>query len=145
MDCLNERELSSYLDERLAESERRRIEMHLSGCDRCLDLLVVAFDAGRVSAPRLRRIARTALKKKTELKWFLGAVILFALSFIFKRFFMQFLIGSAILGFKWAMEGEGARRAIMIFKGIEKKEKKFERKPWPPVSNISEDTTYGTE
>ncbi|MBU1061186.1 MAG: zf-HC2 domain-containing protein [Candidatus Omnitrophica bacterium] len=153
MDCLNEKVLSSYLDERLSEDERRRIDGHISKCNRCLDLLIVAYEAQaksrKVSSLLKERVKkRLGVKQKKarpELKWLLGALFLFALSFIVKRFFMQFLVGAAILGFKWAMEGEGAKRAVMIFKGIEKKEKNFERKSPPPVSDINEDTTYGTK
>lgn len=140
MDCLKEKELSSYLDEGLMESERRRMEKHLSVCDRCLDLLVVAFDAERIKKKQAKLEKQ---KRKAGFKWFLSTLILFTLSFIFKRFFMQFLIGAAILGFKWAMEGEGAKKAVMIFKGIEKKEKKFERKSYPSVSNITGGDSYG--
>ena len=67
-------------------------------------------------------------KSRSELKWLFGTVIMLALSFVFKRYFLQFLTASLILGFKWAMEGEAARRTIMIFKGMQKLEKKVERK-----------------
>lgn len=135
MGCLDEKELSSYLDEDLDEAGRMRIERHLAECRQCLDLLMVAYDAQRPSASRLRRIARTILnilrvsgrrgrveKKKSGLKWLLAALCLFALSFILKRFFLQFLAAAVVLGFKWVMEGEGARKAIMIFKGIKNEE-----------------------
>ncbi len=41
------------------------------------------------------------------------------------------------------MEGESAKRVIMIFKGIQKKEKKVERKAPPDVSNIAGGDRYG--
>ncbi|MFH1853879.1 MAG: zf-HC2 domain-containing protein [Candidatus Omnitrophota bacterium] len=142
MNCLNEKELSSYLDENLSEQERNRIERHLSDCKKCLDMLIVAYDAGKTTK---RRWDFRKKKDNPALKWLLASFFLFALSFIFKRFFLQFLIAGGILGFKWVMEGEGARRAIMIFKGIEKKEKKFERKSHRPVSNITGGDNYDEE
>jgi len=153
MNCLDEKVLSSYLDKRLSRGERTRIEAHVSQCSRCLDFLVLAYEAQgnkQKCPPLLKEKIKTRLglrqrKGRAELKWLFGALILFALSFVFKRYFLQFLVGAAVLGIKWAMEGEGAKRAVMIFKGIEKSEKKIERKSTPPVSDISEDTTYGRE
>ncbi|MEK6733367.1 MAG: zf-HC2 domain-containing protein, partial [Candidatus Omnitrophota bacterium] len=160
MRCLDEKTLSSYLDKRLSDTEREGIEEHIAGCNACLDMLLVAYEAQRkkFSTLRLRRIARTIraatmfferknrtnqagsvekIKKKSPgLKWLLAALVFFGLSFVFRSYFLQFLAAAIILGFKWVMEGEGAKRVIMIFKDIQKKEKKFERKSPPDVSNI---------
>lgn len=127
MDCPNEKILSSYLDERLPEAERNKIEAHISECNRCLDFVLVAFEAQRKGRkyPALlkekirKRLGLKEKKKRPELKWLLWALVLFTFSFVFKRFFLQFLAGALILGFKWVMEGEGARRVVMIFKGIQ--------------------------
>ena len=152
MDCLNEKILSSYLDERLSGTERTRIETHISGCRRCLDLLLVAYEARGMSqkCPLLlkdkikKRLGLKERKKRPEVRWLFGALFLFALSFIFKRFFLQFLMAAVVLGFKWVMEGEGAKRVVMIFKEIQKKEKNFERKSPPPVSDITGGDRYGS-
>jgi len=136
MNCPDEKTLSSYLDESLSEAERRNVEGHVSNCNHCLDFLLVAYDAQKKlqkCPPALKEKIRKRLglkekKKRPELKWLFAALFLFALSFAFKKFFLQFLLASVILGFKWVMEGEGAKRVIMIFRGIEPKEKKVERK-----------------
>lgn len=167
MGCLNEKMLSSYLDEKLADIERKEIEKHIADCNTCLDMLLVAYEAQKkkFSTRLLRGLARTILaatifferkdranqagsvekikKKRPELKWLFAGLVFLALSFMFRHYFLQFLAIAVILGFKWAMEGEGAKRVIMIFKGIPEKEKKFERKPPPDVSNVSEDMNYG--
>ncbi|MFC1623931.1 zf-HC2 domain-containing protein [Candidatus Omnitrophota bacterium] len=151
MDCLSEKRLSSYLDEGLSEVERGRIEDHISRCNHCLDLLMLSYEArgasGKCPALLKQKIGKTLglkeEKKRPESKWFFGALILFALSFVFKGFFLQFLAGAVILGFKWVMEGEGARRVVMIFRGMQKEEKKFERKSPPPVSDITGGDKYG--
>lgn len=132
MDCLNEKILSSYLDRTLSlsEEERRRIEEHISKCNHCLDLVLVAYEAQGISQkcpPLLKEMLKKRLglkqkKARSGAKWLFGALFLFALSFAFKKFFLQFLVASAILGFKWAMEGEGARRVVMIFRGMQKEE-----------------------
>ena len=163
--CLDEKALSSYLDERLSGSERERIEGHIADCNPCLDMLLVAYEARRkkFSTRPPRGLARTILaatifferknkasyaglvekKKRSELKWLFSAIFFFALSFIVRQYFLQFLAISVVLGFKWVMEGEGAKRVIMIFKGIQEKEKKVERKSPPDVSNITGGDRYG--
>jgi len=89
-------------------------------------MLLVAYEAqsGQKKCPPLlkekikKRLGLKEKKKRPEVKWLLGALVFFALSFVVSRYFMQFLVASAVLGVKWAMTGEGAKRAIMIFKGI---------------------------
>ncbi len=152
MGCLDEKKLSSYLDQTLSIDERNEIEEHISCCNNCLDLLLVAYEAQkwhRRLFSRLLRFARNDViarskatkqsqkNKRSELKWLIAALFLFALSFLFKKYFLQFLVAATVLGFKWVMEGEAGRRAIMIFKGIQKPEdqqKKFERKSPPRMS-----------
>ena len=153
MECLDEKRLSSYLDQALSVGERNKIEEHISRCNRCLDLLLVAYEAQKTPKRRLAalkqkvktRLGLRTTKKRSELKWLVAALFLFALSFLFKRYFLQFLMAAVILGFKWVMEGEGARRAIMIFKGIQKTEdqqKKIERRSPPRVSDITGGDRY---
>ncbi len=151
MGCLGENILSAYLDKALSGAERHRIEKHVSGCNHCLELLLVAYDAQcglKRCPPALKEKMRKHLglkQKKTrpEMKWLAGTLILFALSFAFRRYFLQFLVAAAILGFIWAMEGEGAKRVVMIFKGMKDEEKDFERKAPPPVSHITGGDRYG--
>lgn len=152
--CLNERTLSSYLDGAISKVERQRIEAHISKCDRCLDFLLVAYEAQGCSEkipPYLKKriTKRLGLKQKSVnpgKKWLFSALVLFALSFVFKTYFLQFLIAAGILGLKWVMEGEGAKRVVMIFRGIDKNEKIFEggeRKSPPPLSDIVGGDRYG--
>ena len=149
--CLDDRMLSSYLDEKLSDAERKKIEEHIADCDICLDMLLVAYESqGRnkkcpaILKDRIKnKLGLKQPKKKPELKWLFAGLFFFALSFIFRHYFLQFLAISVILGFKWVMEGESAKRVIMIFKGIQEKEKKFERKSPPDVSNIAGGDRYG--
>lgn len=151
MGCLNEKTLSSYLDEKLSDIERKEIERHIADCNICLDMLLVAYESlaeKRICPAALKRSIKTRLglkerKKRPELKWFFAGLVFLAFSFMFRHYFLQFLAIAVILGFKWAMEGEGAKRVIMIFKGIPEKEKKFERKPPPDVSNVTGGDRYG--
>jgi len=130
MRCPDEVVLSSYLDEGLSAVERGRIEQHVAGCARCLDLLVVAYESGR-GARKCPRVLQNKIKARLGLrqrkaipglKWLFASIALLLLSFVFKKYFLQFLIVAAILGFKWVMEGEGARKVVMIFKGMREEE-----------------------
>ena len=149
--CLDEKTLSSYLDERLSSMERKRIEEHIADCNTCLDMLLVAYEShGRnkkcppILKDRIKnRLGLKQPKKRPELKWLFTCLVFFALSFIFRHYFLQFLAIAVILGFKWVMEGEAAKRVIMIFKGIQEKEKKVERKSPPDVSNVAGGDRYG--
>lgn len=143
MRCPNEKELSSYLDSAISGAERERIEAHVAGCGKCLDLLTLAYEAGSGGSQECPEPLKEKIRKmlgirqrrsRSESKWLFGTIIMLALSFVFKKYFLQFLTASLILGFKWAMEGEAARRTIMIFKGIHKAEKKVERKS--PASRV---------
>jgi len=132
MNCLDEKTLSSYLDKNLTKEEREGIEVHIAECRDCLDLITVAYQAQSSSEKcpaqlkeKLRqRFGFKKTKKTAERWWFYGTVLMFVFSFVFRGYFMQFLALTIILGFKWVMEGEGARKVVMIFKGIEKEEKK---------------------
>jgi hypothetical protein len=149
--CLDEKTLSSYLDEKLSNAEREKIERHIADCNICFNMLLTAYDSsGRnkkcpvvLNNKIKNRLGLKQTKKNPELKWFLLALVFFALSFIARHYFLQFLAISIILGFKWVMEGEGAKRVIMIFRGIQEKEKKVERKSPPDVSNIAGGDRYG--
>jgi len=130
MRCPDEVVLSSYLDEGLSAVEHGRIEQHVAGCARCLDLLVVAYESGR-GARKCPRVLQNKIKARfglrqrkatPGLKWLFASIALLLLSFVFKKYFLQFLIVAAILGFKWVMEGEGARKVVMIFKGMREEE-----------------------
>jgi len=68
------------------------------------------------------RLGLRQRRARPELKWLFASIALLLLSFVFKKYFLQFLIVAAILGFKWVMEGEGARKVVMIFKGMREEE-----------------------
>jgi hypothetical protein len=149
--CLDEKTLSSYLDERLSYAEHEKIERHIADCNICLGMLLTAYESRSsnkkcpvVLNNRIKdRLGLKQAKKRPELKWLFLALIFFVFSFVVRHYFLQFLAVSIILGFKWVMEGEGAKRVIMIFRGIQEKEKKVERKSPPDVSNIVGGDRYG--
>ena len=134
--CLDGKTLSAYLDKNLKKDERTEIEGHISKCDKCLDLLLVAYDS-RGKFLSSHNSLKNNIKMKLGLQknykisgniWFIYTLLFFLLSFVLKSFFIQFLAIAVILGFKWVMDGEAAKKIIMIFKNIERKDEKPERK-----------------
>ena len=111
--CLSELELSKYLDGSLPLSARERVEKHLADCAYCLDILAVAKDVLKDSSRKQDMGQRLAKQK-----WLILTVLSFLLSFFVKKYFMQFLVLSLILGIKWALSGEGSRNLVMIFRGL---------------------------
>jgi hypothetical protein len=60
----------------------------------------------------------TANQKWTNLLWLLLTVISFALSFVFRRYFMQFLALTVIAGVRWAVEMRASKTQIMIYRAL---------------------------
>ena len=50
--------------------------------------------------------------------WFGLAVLSFALSFVLRRFFYQFLAATLLFGFKWIVEQRATKTQIMIYKAL---------------------------
>jgi hypothetical protein len=55
--------------------------------------------------------------------WLIGAAIAFALSFVFSRYFLQFLILTLLLGIKWIASSGGSKNVIMIYEALRHREK----------------------
>jgi hypothetical protein len=135
-DCLDEAVLSDYLAGAVDEAVRKRIEYHLAGCGFCLSQLSIAFDSANIAGSKQslrppRKIIESlksrlgigpakADKKKFLFRigkngFFLGAAIIcFILSFIFSRYFMQFLVATLILGIRWAFDSQGGHTFITV-------------------------------
>lgn len=115
--CPSELELGRYLEGNLALSQREKIERHLADCPYCLDVLIVAKDILRASVKKEGFLQRLAKQK-----WLILTGLSFLLSFFIKRYFLQFLFLSLILGIKWALSAEGSRNLVMIFRSLSHKE-----------------------
>lgn len=130
--CPAELELARYLEGVLPSEKRRNIEKHLADCSYCLDLLVAAKDI--IKGEPQAKISW--FKRLGRQKWLIMTAISFTLSFMVRRYFLQFLFMALIFGIRWALSGEGSRNLVMIFRGLSHKEgegkrseeKIFERK-----------------
>jgi len=109
MACPDEASLSAYLDGSLAGDERSAVQAHIASCDACLIKVVSAHES--VEAFRKQKKG-TSMKK---VNWyFLGMLVSFILSFVFPRYFLQFLIAAVILAVKWIIDSRNTRMLIMI-------------------------------
>jgi len=106
--CLSIERLCAYAEGNLSLKERGRIEEHLSRCCFCLDTLVSIHDGNRYINNRRRH------RLKKENIFLVVAVLSFLLSFIFSRYFLQFLAATIILGTKWIVESKNSKLLIMI-------------------------------
>ena len=55
--------------------------------------------------------------------WLSGAVATFAFSFVFRRFFLQFLVAALLFGVKWIVDQKAARTQILIYKALNESDK----------------------
>ena len=137
VDCPDEVILVEYLDTGLDKEKYQYIEHHIAGCGFCLSQLSLASQSkliykqgGFEPAPQTlinktksqlgiyESESNTKNNKKKMIKkqlFLLGAIIFFILSFIFPKYFFQFLVGTLILGIRWAFESESGRTLIMVF------------------------------
>lgn len=126
--CPDETTLSAYLNGALHEEEVRLVEEHISDCHFCLENIRAAYEGEKLykegdlpdSTKELINKAKGVAKLKTNTKrlkrnfWLFGTILAFALSFIFPKYFVQFLVAALILGLKWVFESENARTLIMV-------------------------------
>ena len=134
--CLNETILLDYLKQRLSSQEREMIESHIASCGFCLSQINLMFEAQMVSKKRgltpvpqelidkAKALLKTdknsggtkmAARRKIKKNFFLSAaIVFFILSFLIPRYFMQFLVGTLILGLAWVFESENCRTLIMV-------------------------------
>lgn len=125
--CPDETTLSEYLNGTLYAEEIQLVEEHISGCHFCLENIRAAYMGDTLykegdlpdSTKELINKAKGIAKLKTNTKrlkrnlWLLGTILAFASSFLFSRYFVQFLVAALILGLKWVSESEGVRMLIM--------------------------------
>jgi len=136
LDCPNEQILLGYLNRTLDKEESQFVEHHVAGCGFCLSQLNLAFQSQLMNKEEsfkpvpqelidktksflnLQGIANNAKKTRAKIKkanlFLAGAIIPFILSFIFPKYFIQFLVVTLVLGIRWAFESEGGRTMVMV-------------------------------
>lgn len=118
--CLSEVELNDYLNGTVSEERQAEIEGHLKDCSACLEKLIFAYQAVKEfkkTESEGVKIMKSMWKKNM---WLLGAIVTFALSFFVRRYFIQLLVATILMGAKWIFDSINARILIMIYQAWKK-------------------------
>jgi len=132
--CPTDSMLADYVSEAISDkAEKEIISSHVARCDMCFDK--VASCVSGLSAPEednrshinnsiIRRVLAMPKKYPRERtkasyikrnKYLLTSALFFMLSFIFRLFFLQFLVAALIFGLKWIMDTGSTKALIMIY------------------------------
>lgn len=114
--CLTFDQAHDYLKGALTKEVRRGVESHIADCYHCLDLVATVHD-GMKTRPRYR-IHPIQLNKGHIVM--LLAITSFILSFIFKRYFLQFLVVTILFGLKWVIDTKSTRMLVTIHEAFKK-------------------------
>ena len=132
--CPGDWELADYLSGASGQKRKQEISAHIMSCDRCFDIAasslkvlsetdkgedkelldILVKKAGNISKqhPKTKGKFKNSFKRN---KYLLLAGVFFILSFIAKRYFLQFLCAAGIFGIKWTMDTGSTRALIMIY------------------------------
>ena len=110
--CPNETILSEYLAGCIPEKERDAVEAHLAACAGCRTLIAEAYEVAEGSV--FYRLRARAIVFFKAYKWLLGAFAALTLSFLYRKYFLQFLFVFAVMGFKWIAESKTARVLVLV-------------------------------
>ncbi len=133
--CPTELELSDFAQGRLSGEKQHLLIGHVADCSHCLYLLKLVEEAGEEAqagpdAPspealsRARNVMPAGPKRPIlSYKWTILAIISFALSFMVKKYFLQFLTLTIIFSLKWIFAAVSTRTLIMVYQAWRKKDK----------------------
>jgi hypothetical protein len=120
--CPTEELLSEYLSGDITAEERKRVEKHLASCAKCRLLVAEAYDI--IKKPDTNEILNTLKHRARENLWFFGATSTLLLSFIFPKYFIQFLVACLLMGIKWVIDSKTTRTLITVHEALSRKPKK---------------------
>lgn len=106
--------LADYLDNLLSREERERVEAHSAACDECRAKMACAYESVRSFRKTMPAGKRKAKPMGKINLYLIFAIISFALSFTFSRFFLQLLAATLLLGAKWIADSKTTKMLVMI-------------------------------
>ncbi len=132
--CLSELQIHQYLERQMNPANRQKVEQHLVECYDCLEKVAEVskaksqFEKGQIPKPphdssrwlkRLRpqlslRKGATSRSRRRPWGWLAVTVCAFTCSFIFPRYFAQFLVATLLFGIKWIVETRTTKTLIAI-------------------------------
>ena len=119
--CPSEEMLSEYLSGVLLEKDKAKIEEHLAQCTECRKVLAQAHDI--LKKPDIREIRNNIFRWFKGNKWLIGSALSLVLSFLFSRYFLQFLAASLLMGGKWIIDSKTTKMLIMIHEAWKSEDK----------------------
>ena len=126
--CLRDIEINDYLIGSLSEEKKSEIERHLKDCGDCLEKLAFAYKTVEEFGGKKYKGEKSMKSMWKKNIWLFGAILIFALSFLAPRYFIQLLVATILMGTKWIFDSVNARILIMIYdawkKGGEKEASK---------------------
>ncbi|MGB2600302.1 MAG: zf-HC2 domain-containing protein [Candidatus Omnitrophota bacterium] len=111
--CPQEEILSEYLCGHLPPEDKNAVEEHIAGCNSCRELLSDAYEI--ISKPDLNQTRRKVMNWIKSNPWFFTSVTAFTFSFVFPRYFLQFLAAGLLAGAKWIIDAKTTKMLIMIY------------------------------
>ena len=109
-----EAELADYLSNTLTGESRKAVEDHIACCNDCLDNAISAYESVKKFKER-----KAGIMKRSNI-YLILAIISFILSFVFQRYFVQFLTATLLLGIKWIADAKSTKMLIMIYEAWKK-------------------------
>lgn len=142
LNCPSDAEMADYINGVIAGEKRKEsIIEHITECDSCFSKVASAlstlttFNKNSINMPSPDSIRAAKLLPKTNKKfkpkksfikrnrYLFIAALFFIISFIVKRYFLQFLTAALIFGFKWAVDTGSPRSLIMIYDNWKQKKR----------------------
>ena len=109
-----ENELADYLSKALSGEDKERVESHIAGCGACLESMVSAHESVR----EFKKGKGNIMKKINA--YLILAIASFILSFVFRDYFLQFLVATLLLGIKWVVDSKSTKMLVMIYEAWKK-------------------------
>ncbi|MFH1836655.1 MAG: zf-HC2 domain-containing protein [Candidatus Omnitrophota bacterium] len=120
--CPQEEVLSAYLSDALSPSQKIQVEKHLIKCRDCRVLLLDTHKI--INTVDIHHLFRQILSfLKTNMFFFISFISL-SLSFLFSKYFLQFLTASILFGSKWIVDIKTTKTLIMVQEALKPGEKK---------------------
>ena len=135
-ECPPEKALWDYLNDSVRQEAEEKIADHVVKCDFCLESLLLAqevrlgirfgFSEGpggeahqkAIDLARKRKIQKSGIKRHL---WLILSLLAIGASFLFARYFFQFLILGVIFGVKWVFDTTTNRTLIIMSEVLKKK------------------------
>lgn len=119
--CPDEYALSEYLSGSIRREEQPIIEEHLARCPACRKLVSESHDVlkGARFSKALSRLAGT-IKRNA---WLICALAALWASFLFPKYFLQFLAAASLAGVKWIIDSKTTKMLITVYDALKHSDK----------------------